>query len=151
GVAAIALVVAIGIGFSLLFYNRARVAAEQAAAARQRAEVIGSTANDRIEAARRDAAAQIEIARGAASRAQITSDVLAAPDLIRFNLIGTDPAARASAQLLFSRSRGMVFSGSHLSSPAAGHVYQVWLLTASDAVSAGTIAPDDSGRLTFAT
>jgi len=70
---------------------------------------------------------------------------------MRFNLIGTEAAARASAQLLFSRSRGLVFSGSHLSSPGAGRVYQLWLLTATDAVSAGTIAPDDEGRATFAT
>ena len=55
-VAALALVIAIGGGFSLLFYNRARLAAEQAAAAQQRAEVIGHAANDRIDAAQRDAA-----------------------------------------------------------------------------------------------
>ena len=151
GVWALGLVVVIGVALSLLFYSRARVAAEQAAAARQRAEVIGNAANERIEAARRDAAAQIEIARGAASRAQVTSDVLAAPDLVRFNLVGTEAAARASAQLLFSRSRGIVFSASHLSSPASGNVYQLWLLTTADAVSAGTIAPDDAGRVTFAT
>ncbi|HKF67820.1 MAG TPA: hypothetical protein VKB36_14850, partial [Vicinamibacterales bacterium] len=60
-VAALALVIAIGGGLTLLFYNRARLAADQAAAARQQAEVIGNTANERIEAARRDAAAQIEI------------------------------------------------------------------------------------------
>ena len=151
-VAALALVIAIGGGLTLLFYNRARLAADQAAAARQQAEVIGNTANERIEAARRDAAAQIEIARGAASRAQITSDVLAAPDLMRFSLIGTDgAAAHASAQLLFSRSRGMIFSGLRLSPPGAGHVYQIWLLTSTDPISAGTIVPDDSGRATFAT
>ena len=150
-IAAFALIIAIGGGLSLLFYNRARLAAEQATAARQRAEVIGDAANDRIEAARRDAAAQIEIARGVASRAQVTGDVLAAPDLIRFNLIGAEGTARASAQLLFSRTRGMVFSGSRLSPPGPGHVYQVWLLTGADPVSAGTIAPDESGRVTLAT
>jgi hypothetical protein len=70
---------------------------------------------------------------------------------MRFNLVGTEAAARASAQLLFSRSQGMVFSGSHLQSPGSGRVYQIWLLTATDPVSAGTITPDDSGRVTFAT
>ena len=136
---------------SLLFYNRARVAAEQATAARQRAETMATAANERIEAARRDAAAQIDLARSTAARAQITSDVLAAPDLVRFNLIGPDPAARTSAQLLLSRSRGLVFSGSRLLPPGGGNVYQIWLLTATDPVSAGTITPDDSGRATFAT
>jgi len=148
-VAALALVIAIGGGFSLFFYNRARLAAEQAAAAQQRAEVIGHAANDRIDAAQRDAAVQIEIARGAASRAQVIGDVLAAPDLMRFNLVGAEGTARA-AQLLFSRTRGMVFSGSRLSSPGPGNVYQIWLLTATDPVSAGTITPDDSGRATLA-
>ena len=70
---------------------------------------------------------------------------------MRFNLIGSEAAARASAQVLFSRSRGMVFSGSRLLSPGAGNVYQIWLLTATDPVSAGTITPDDSGRASLAT
>jgi hypothetical protein len=150
-IAAFAVLIAIGGGFSLLFYSRARLAAEQAAAARQSAELMGNAANDRIDAARRDAAAQIEIARGVASRAQITGDVLAAPDLMRFNLIGAEGTAGASAQLLFSRTRGMVFSGSRLTSPRPGNVYQIWLLTPTDPVNAGTIAPDASGRATLAT
>jgi Anti-sigma-K factor rskA len=148
-IAVFAVVIAIGGGVSLSFYNRARLAAEQAAAARQRADAMASAANDRIDAARRDAAAQIEIARGAASRAQITGDVLSAPDLMRFNLIGAD--GRASAQLLFSRARGIVFSGSRLSPPGPGNVYQIWLLTTTDPISAGTIAPDDSGRAALTT
>ncbi len=150
-IAAFALVIAIGGGVSLLFYHRASLAAEQASSARQRAEAIASAANDRIDAARRDAAAQIEIANGAASRAQITGDILAAPDLMRFNLIGAEGTGGALAQVLFSRTRGMVFSASRLSSPGPGHVYQIWLLTAADPVSAGTIAPDASGRATLAT
>jgi iron-sulfur cluster repair protein YtfE (RIC family) len=149
-VAAIGLVVLIGGIFSLLFYNRAKIAADQAAAAQQHAEAIAIAANERIDAARRDAAAQIDLARGAAARAQITSDVLAAPDLVRFNLIGTETAARASAQVLLSRSRGMVFSASRLLAPGTGNVYQVWLLTTTDPVNAGTVVPDDSGRATFA-
>jgi cell division protein FtsB len=150
-IAAIVLIVAIAAAFSVMFYNRATLAADQAAAARQHADEIAAAANERIEAARRDSAAQIELARDAASRAQITSDVLAAPDLVRFNLTGADGSARASAQLLFSRSRGMVFSGSRLLSPGSGNVYQIWLLTATDPVSGGTITPDDSGRATLAT
>jgi hypothetical protein len=149
--AALILVVAIGAAFSLMFYNRAKFAADQATAARLHAEEVAIAANERLEATRRDAAAQIEIARSAATRAQITGDVLAAPDLVRFNLIGSEAVARASAQVLFSRSRGMVFSGSRLLSPGAGNVYQIWLLTTTDPVSAGTITPDDSGRASLAT
>ena len=150
-VAGVLLAAAIAGGVSLLFYNRSKVAADQAAAARQRAEVIAASADQRIDAARRDAAAQIELARGAALRAQITGDVLAAPDLLRINLIGGEGAVRASAQLLVSRSRGLVFSASRLRSPGAGNVYQIWLLTPTDPVSAGTITPDESGRATLAT
>ena len=150
-VAGVALAILLAGGVSLLFYNRAKVAADDAAAARQRAEVIASNANSRIDAAQRDAAAQIELARGVASRAQITGDVLAAPDLVRINLVGAEGAGRASAQLLISRSRGMVFSASRLLSAGAGNVYQIWLLTPTDPVSAGTFTPDDSGRATLAT
>jgi len=150
-VAGVALAVAIAGGVSALFYNRAKIASDQAAAARLRTEIIANDANQRIESARRDAATQIELARNAASRAQITSDVLAAPDLVRINLIGGEGAARGSAQLLFSRSRGMVFSGSRLLSPGAGNVYQVWIWTTTDPVNAGTFAPDEAGRATLAT
>ena len=149
--AAVAVVVAIAGGVSLLFYNRARAAGEQAVAAQQRADLIANAANERIDAARRDAVSQIELARAAASRAQVIGDVLSAPDLLRFNLIAADGAGRGSAQLLFSRSRGMVFSGSRLLSPGTGNVYQIWLLTATDPVNAGTVAPDESGRVTLAT
>jgi len=146
------LVLLIAGGFSFMFYNRAKLAADQAAAARQHAETIANAANERIDAARRDASAEIELARAAAARAQITSDVLAAPDLVRFNLVGgVEGTARPTAQLLFSRSRGMVFSGLRLPPPGAGNVYQIWLLTTTDPVSAGTVSPDDSGRATLAT
>ena len=41
-----------------------------------------------------------------AAKAQVTSDVLASSDLIRFNVVGGPAAARFSGQLLWSRSRG---------------------------------------------
>src|SRR5262249_35741349 len=137
-------------GFSLSFYAKARLAAEQASEARQRADAIATAASERIDAARKDAAAQIAIARDAASKAQLTSDVLAAPDLVRVNLISSDSTARSSAQLLLSRSRGLVFSGSRLPPLQPGTVYQVWLVTAAAAVSAGIVEPDASGRVTLA-
>ncbi len=150
-VGAAAVVAAIAVGSILVFYNRARLAADDAAAARQHADVVAAAANERIEAAQRNASAQIEVARAAASRAQVTSDVLAAPDLMRFNLVGADGPAHGSAQLLLSRSHGLVFSGTRLPQPGSGNAYQIWLLTPADPVSAGTIAPDESGRVTLAT
>jgi hypothetical protein len=149
--AVLAIATGVAGGFAFSFYNRARLAAEDASEARQRAELTATTANERIDATRRDAAAQVALARDAASKAQVTGDILAAPDLVRFNLIGGDVAARTSAQLLWSRSRGLVFSGSRMPPLPPGAVYQIWLLTAGDPVSAGTVTPDASGRATLAT
>jgi hypothetical protein len=130
------------------FYRQAGTVAARASEALQNAEHIALAADARIEAAKRDAAQQIAQARDAASKAQITSDVLAAPDLMRFNLTGGDGDNRYGAQLLFSRSRGMVFSGSRLPPPPPGATYQIWLLTPDTSVSAGTFAPDTAGRVT---
>jgi len=149
--AALALAIGVVAAFALSFYNRANQAAERASEAQQRAERIATAANERIEATRKDATAQITQARDVASKAQVTSDVLAASDLVRFNLTGGDGAARIPAQLLWSRSRGMVFSASRLPPPPAGSIYQIWLLTAGDPVSAGTVAPDATCRATLAT
>jgi hypothetical protein len=146
---AIAMVVAAGAGWS--FYRRANLAVERASEAQQRAERIAIAANERIEATRQDAAAQVTKARDAASKAQVTGDVLAASDLVRFNLVGSDPAVRTLAQLLWSRSRGMVFSASRMPQTPPGAVYQIWLLTATTPISLGTAVPDASGRITLAT
>ena len=150
-VAMLALATGVSIVFAMSFYRQAGTAAAQASQAQQHAEEIASSADKRIEAARQDAATNIAQARETASKAQVTSDVLAAPDLVRFNLTGGEGAARVSAQLLWSRSRGMVFSGSRLPAAPVGSTYQIWLLTSGPAVSAGTFAPDAAGRATAAT
>jgi hypothetical protein len=146
---AVAIIVVAGAGWS--FYRRATLAVERAADAQQRAERTAIAANERSEAARQEAAAQVTRAREAATKAQVTGDVLAASDLVRFNLVGSDPAVRTLAQLLWSRSRGMVFSASRLPQPPQGSLYQIWLLTAAAPISLGTVAPDASGRVTLAT
>ncbi len=147
----LALAAGISVAFAMSFYRQAGTAAAQASQAQQHAEQIATAADQRIEAARKDAATSIAQARETASKAQVISDVLAAPDLVRFNLVGGEGADRSSAQLLWSRSRGMVFSGSRLPPPPAGSIYQIWLLSADSAVSAGTFEPDASGRATSAT
>jgi hypothetical protein len=77
------------------------------------------------------------------------SDVLAAPDLIRFPLVGRDSLESATGQVLWSRSRGIfVFSASGLPAPAHDSTYQVWLLTRTGAVSVATFDPDSGGRAT---
>jgi hypothetical protein len=102
-------------------------------------------------AAREEAARQVAEARQAAAQAQIVGNVLAAPDRVRYWLTGVGANRRAYAQVLVSRSRGMVFSASRLPSAGAGKTYQLWLLTRGGAVSAGMIAPDTAGRVTLAT
>ena len=77
-------------------------------------------------------------------------DVLAAPDLVRYSLVGRDALASAFGQVLWSRSRGFVFSASGLPAPPHDATYQIWLLTRTGAVSAGTFVPDSNGRVTLA-
>ena len=146
---AVAMIVVAGAGW--FFYRQANLAVQRASEAQQHAERIAIDANVRSEAARQDAAAQVTRARDAASKAQVTSDVLAASDLVRFNMVGSDPAVRTLAQLLWSRSRGMVFSASRMPQPPPGSIYQIWLLTTAAPISLGTVAPDASGRITLAT
>jgi anti-sigma-K factor RskA len=119
--------------------------------AEQQAQAATRTATQQIAEAREEAAHQIAEARDAAVRAQTISDVLAAPDLVRYNLVGGDETASFSAQALFSRSRGLVFSGSRLPAPPQESTYQIWLLSSGDPVSVGTFVPDASGRFSMAT
>jgi hypothetical protein len=118
-------------------------AAQVSAAERQRDEANAAT---RAEAAR-----QVAEARESAARAQIVANVLAAPDLVRYWLTASATDSRAYAQMLFSRSRGMVFSASRLDPPGEGRTYQLWLLTRGAPVNAGLIVPDSAGTVTLAT
>jgi hypothetical protein len=111
------------------------------------------------EAASREAAVKQEAAdrelvaaRDLATRAQTIGDVLAAPDLQRYTLVSPGsllPAA--SGQVLWSRSRGFVFTASGLPAPPRDRTYQVWLVTRGGAVSAATFVPDAAGRVTVTT
>jgi hypothetical protein len=122
---------------------RLAAAAEQVAAAeRQRDAAVAES--------RQEASRQVSDARRTAAQAQIVGTVMAAPDLVRYWLTGLGES-RAYAHVLISRSRGLVFSASRLRQPAAGQTYQVWLLTTGGAVKAGTVTPDDQGRVTLAT
>ena len=68
------------------------------------------------------------------------------PDLVRIDLAGQGDAPQASGRALWSRQRGMVFSGTNLPPLPAGRVYQVWVLTDDPApISAGLLAADGSG------
>jgi hypothetical protein len=124
----------------------ARVSAAESAALAASRE-----ADEQITAAREDAARRIAEAHEAAQRAQTVGDVLAAPDLVRYNLVGGDGVAIFRAQALWSRSRGLVFSGTRLPVAPPRSTYQIWLFTAGGAVTAGLFVPDAAGRAMLAT
>jgi hypothetical protein len=103
-----------------------------------------------VAATREEATRQVADARQSAAQAQTVGNVLAAPDRIRYWMTAANANSRAYAQLLVSRSRGIVFSASRLPPPGAGKTYQLWLVTRGGAVSAGLFTPDKAGRVTLA-
>jgi len=114
---------------------------------RMLAEAAAQVANQKVAATRENADRKIAEAEQTARNAQTVSDVLAAPDLVRFNVTSGATTPRAYAQMLWSRSRGLVFSGSRVPAAPAGTTYQAWLLTATEPVSAGLFVPDQAGRV----
>ena len=122
-------------------------AAARVTAAQRQAEAAAQAANQRVAATREDADRKIVEAEQTARKAQTVSDVLAAPDLVRFNVTSGETTPRAYAQMLWSRSRGLVFSGSRVPAAPAGSTYQAWLLTSGEPVSAGLFVPDAAGRV----
>jgi anti-sigma-K factor RskA len=72
--------------------------------------------------------------------------VMAAADLMRVDLQGAPAAPQAAGRALWSRETGMVFAATNLPPLPPGRIYQVWLVAGKTPVSAGLIAPDDTGR-----
>jgi anti-sigma-K factor RskA len=50
---------------------------------------------------------------------------------------------------LWSRTRGLVLSGSRLPAAPPESTYQLWLVTDTQSVGAGLFVPDDAGRATL--
>jgi hypothetical protein len=147
GAAVVVVLVGI-IGAILWAGGRLNEAANRVASAQEQVVVTTRQANQDVRAARDDANRQIAEARQLAQRAETVSAVLTAPDLIRFNLTST-LSDGSSAQVLWSRSRGVVLSGSRLPGPGPEKTYQLWLVTNGPSVSAGVFAPDSTGRATL--
>jgi anti-sigma-K factor RskA len=146
--AAAALAVLVAVAGGVVLQRQARAAVTRAAEAQQQAQAAVAAASRELTTVREDAARQVAEARDGAARAQVVGDVLASPDLIRFNIAGSGTAPIAG-QVLWSRSRGVVFSGVRLPAPPPRMTYQLWLLTDGVPVNAGTFTPDPSGRVTF--
>ena len=136
------------VGFMLWAGGRLNDAAQRITSAEQQVSTTTRLANEEVRAARDDANKQITEARQLAQRAETVSAVLTAPDLIRFNLTST-LADGSSAQVLWSRSRGVVLSGTRLPGLGPKKTYQLWLVTNGPSVSAGVFAPDATGRATL--
>jgi Anti-sigma-K factor rskA, C-terminal len=122
-------------------------ASSRVAAAERQAEATTERANQEMTNARQEANRQIAEARESAQRAETVSAILAAPDLVRINLTG-GAVERSFAQLLLSRTRGLVLSASRLPPAPPQMTYQLWLLTTAAPVSAGLFVPDANGRAT---
>jgi Anti-sigma-K factor rskA, C-terminal len=157
GAVLVVLAVALAGAGAFAFWMQHRVeaslndAAARVAAADRRRDVEADAAEKRLAATHQEADRHVAEARQTAVQAQVVGNVLAAPDLVRFSLTGTDAASRAYAQVLWSRSRGLVLSASRLPPAPASRVYQFWLLTTALPVSAGLLTLDQAGRATLAT
>jgi len=138
---------ALAIGLQRRVDARLTEAAAKVAVAQRQAEAAAQLANQKVADTRENADRKIAEAEQTARNAQTVSDVLAAPDLVRFNVTSGATTPRAFAQMLWSRSRGLVFSGSRVPAAPAGTTYQAWLLTATEPVSAGLFVPDQAGRV----
>jgi len=151
-VAGVLIVVAAVLGYRLARSVIARLdeASTRVNAAEHQAQTAADIASREVASARADADRQIADARATARRAEVTSTVLAAPDLLRLNLEGSDETGRAAGQVLFSRSTGIVVSASHLAVPATGTTYQVWLVGPGGPAGIGFLAPDAAGRAVLA-
>jgi len=123
-------------------------AAARVAAAEQKVISTTELASREVVAAREDADRQIAEARQLAQRAETVGAILTAPDLIRFNLTSGETVG-PSAQLLWSRTRGVVLSGSRLPAAPPESTYQLWLVTSTQSVGVGLFVPDDAGRATL--
>jgi hypothetical protein len=130
--------------------KRLNEATDRVAAAERQAMTATQLANKEVVVARQEANRQIAEARESAQRAEIVGAILTAPDLIRFTLTSTS-VDRSSAQLLWSRTRGLVLSASRLPAAPPDTMYQLWLKTSAEPVSAGVFVPDAIGRATLVT
>ena len=146
GVAVLVLAAVVG-GWSL--QRQARAATARAAAAEQQARENAVATTQQLTAFLDDAARQLAEARAGSATAHMVSDVVAAPDLVRFAIAGAGPSAM-SGQVLWSRTRGVVLSGVRFAQPAPGMTYQLWMNTVGGPVTVGTFMPDTTGRITFA-
>jgi hypothetical protein len=124
-------------------------AALRAEAAEKQVLTAQQESRRELEALRNAATRETSLIREAAAKAKVTADILIAPDLLRFDLVGQPNLTRARGQALISRSRGLVFTASRLPPPPPGSVYEIWLLTTVSPIRLDAIEPDELGRVSY--
>jgi hypothetical protein len=137
--------------FALRLQREFEAASAKITEAERETQSTRAIAKQQVAASQQEAERRIVEANDTALRAQMVSEVLAAPDLVRYGLSGGDGAPTARGQLLWSRSRGIVLSASRVPTAPSGMTYQLWLLTSSGATHAGSTDADAEGRLSLAT
>ena len=95
-----------------------------------------------------DAQAELSRAQIEVRRVNLTTGILAAPDVLKVDLKGqAKTAPRAIGRAYWSRSRGLLFTANSLPALPGNQVYQLWIVPKGGApVSAGLLAPDAQGR-----
>lgn len=85
------------------------------------------------------------------SERQRSMAVIAASDMIRFDLDGS--AAPARARAFWSHRHGLVFTAEGLPQVPAGRTYQLWVISGGTPISAGVFsaAPNGQARIVMAT
>jgi hypothetical protein len=146
----VAVVIVAGGVFVWRLERDVRASADRVSASQRQLQVAAEAAVRTAAERQQEAARQVAAAQQLANRAQTIGDVLAAPDLVRYPLTGRDALPAATGQVLWSRSRGLVFSASGLPAPPANSRYSLWLLTRTGPIGAGMFVPDSNGRATLA-
>jgi hypothetical protein len=142
-------ITAVGIALLLPSSIAGWIAADRARDAEGRAQAAVVAAGQQVAAVRRETATQAEAACDT-GRTETLIEVLAAPDLVRYNVTGVDEN-KTAGQLLWSRSRGVVFTALRVPPLPADVTYELWLMTDEAPVAVGMFRPDGGGRVTFAT
>lgn len=145
----LALIVVVAGGFGWHLQNQVQIASGRAQEAELKAQRAATAAAQQAAVAREEAARQISSAREIADRAERIGNVLAAPDLIRYSLSGGTAAPAAAGQGLWSRTRGLVFTGTRIPPPPPDGAHQVWLLTRSAPVKVSAFVPRPDGTVTL--
>jgi hypothetical protein len=130
--------------FGWRLQDQVKTAAVRARIAEVRSNTVVAEAARQAEVAREETAQQTAQARELVLQTQRVSAVMAAPDLIRFRLAGSDGA---SGQALVSRSQGLIVSGSRLAAAPPNRTLVAWLLTPTVPVRAGTLSESADGSV----